>query len=294
MRKRIKYSQNFLRDSNLVRELLSKTSISSNDIVYEIGAGSGIITQELHKKVKRVIAFELDRNLYDKLIKRFQGNKSLELKLIDFLSYKLPNYPYKVFSNIPFNITSGIIKKLIFSDNPPEDCYLFVQYEAARKFAGKPIDSKNSQIAVILNPWFEFRIIHKFNSSDFFPKPNVEIILLEIKKRHKSLVDNKNKQKYEDFVTYTFNQFRPNITEGLSGVIGKQDLIKLAKQSAFSTTSKPSELNFRDWYSLFNIFNSLSKNKQKLIMGSFAKQLEQQEKIEKIHRTRNDKNWKRL
>lgn len=293
MRKRIKYSQNFLGNDSLVRDLLTKTSISSNDIVYEIGAGSGIITQELCKKAKRVIAFELDRNLYDKLLKRFQGNKSLDLKPVDFLSYKLPNYPYKVFSNIPFNITSEIIKKLTFSDTPPEDCYLLVQYEAARKFAGKPIDSKNSQIAVILNPWFEFRIIHKFNSSDFFPKPNVEIILLEIKKRHSFLIDNKNKQKYEDFVIYTFNQSRPNVTEGLSNLIRKQDLIKLAEPFGFSPNSKPSELDFENYYALFNLFISISKNRQGVIRGSFAKQLKQQESIEKIHRTRVDKNWRR-
>lgn len=70
MRKRIKYSQNFLKDRKLVCELVEKSGINSRDIVYEIGAGSGIITRELLKKAKKVIAFELDENLSEKLSKR--------------------------------------------------------------------------------------------------------------------------------------------------------------------------------------------------------------------------------
>ena len=293
MRKRIRYSQNFLRNNQLVKNLLDKSSIYSNDIVYEIGAGDGIITKELLKKAKRVVAFELDRNLYDKLTQRFQGKKSLELRLENFLTYKLPNYSYKVFSNIPFNITSAIIKKLTLENNSPEDTYLIVQNEAAKKFAGKPIDNKNSQIAVILNPWFEYHIIHKFKASDFFPRPNIEIVLLEIRKRKKALIDTKNKQKYEDLITYAFNQFKPNIAEGLSNVLRKQDIIRLTKEFNFSPNSKPTELDFNDWRSLFNLFYNAPKNKQKLVLGSFTKQLRQQEKIEKIHRTRTDKNWKK-
>ena len=294
MRKRIKYSQNFLKDKKLVRKLIEKSSISSNDVVYEVGAGNGIITQELLKKAKRVVAFELDRNFYNILNQKFQGNKSLVLQSEDFLTCKLPNRPYKVFSNIPFNITSAIIKKLTLENNSPEDTYLIVQNETAKMFSGKPMDNKNSQIAVILNPWFEYHIIHKFKVDDFFPKPNVEIVLLEIKKRHKTLVNTKNKQKYEDFVTYTFNQFKPNITEGLSNVLGKQNIIKLAERFGFSPNSKPSELNFENWYTLFDLFINSPKNKQDIVKGAFSKQLKQQENIERIHRTRVDKNWKRL
>ena len=206
----------------------------------------------------------------------------MELKLDDFLNSRLPKHPYKVFSNIPFNITSAIIKKLTLEDNPPEDAYLIMQKEAAMKFAGKPFDYKNSQLSVILNPWFEFRVVYNFRSGDLFPRPNVDIILLEIRKRDDPLVIYKNKDKYEDFITYIFNQPKPNITEGLSRVMKIKP-----------TALKPSELNFEDWVSLFESFLVQPQRQQDLVKDSFTKHLKQQENIEKINRTRVDKDWRK-
>ncbi len=260
---------------------MNRSSISANDTVIEIGSGEGIITKALLKKAGKVVAYEVDQEFFRKLTQKFQNEKSLELRLEDFLTSDLPNYPYKVFSNIPFNITSAIIKKITLEDNPPEDTYLIVQKEAAAKFAGKPLDIKNSQLSVILYPWFEFRSAYTFRSGDFFPRPNVDIVLLEIKKRDEPLVENRNL--YEDFVTYAFNQPKPNITEGLSKVMK-------VKQ----TNLKPSELNFADWIDLFELFLTQPLHQQNIVMGSFSKQLKQQESIEKINRTRVDKNWRKF
>lgn len=293
MRNRIKYSQNFLKNTELVKNLVSKSSVSKEDTVLEIGAGEGIITAELLNKAGSVIAFEVDKHFFEKLEKKFQGNVSLQLKLEDFLSTDLPTYPYKVFSNIPFNLTSAIIKKLTFENNPPGDAYLIIQKEAALKFAGKPLDSKNSQLSVLLYPWFEIKSIYSFKSGDFHPRPNVEIVLVQIKQRQDPFVEYNKRQEYEDFVTFTFNQFKPNIAEGLSSVLGKQNILTLAKKQGFSSEVKPSELNFRDWISLFKAFSGTSPRQQLIVKGSFSKQLKQQENIEKVNRTRVDKNWRK-
>lgn len=291
MRNRIKYSQNFLKNAELVKNLVGKSGISRNDTVVEIGAGEGIITTELLNKAGKVIAFEADGHLFDELEKKFKGNTSLQLNLEDFLKIDLPSYPYKVFSNIPFNITSAIIKKLTLEKHPPIDSYLIVQKEAAKKFVGKPIDIKNSQLSVLLYPWFEIEKIYDFRPSDFHPRPNVDIVLIEIKKRDRSLVSVEKRRQYEDFVTYTFNQFKPNITEGLSGILDKQNIITLAKKCGFSHKTKPSEINFQNWISLFESFSKIPKKQHLVVEGSFSKQLGQQENIEKINRTRVDKNW---
>lgn len=271
--------------------MVAKSSISQNDTVIEIGAGEGIITAELLNKASKVIAYEVDKHFYDELKRKLSGNKSLHLKLQDFLATDLPKFPYKVFSNIPFNITSAIIKKLTLEAHPPVDCYLIVQKEAAKKFVGKPLDSKNSQLSVLLYPWFEIKKIYDFRPSDFHPKPNVNIVLIEIKKRNQPLVDSQKREQYEDFITFSFSQFKPNITEGLSNIFGKQNIIKLAKEYSFSHKAKPSKLNFQDWISLFESFTRLSNEKQFIVKRSFHKQLKQQENIEKVNRTRVDKNW---
>lgn len=293
MRNRIAYSQNFLKDKGLVAKLIASSSLNNQDTVYEIGVGQGIITEQLLSKVKKVVAFEIDKNLYDKLSQRFNNQSSLELKFGNFLDYQLPNYPYKVFSNIPFNITSAIVKKLTTTSTPPTDTYLFVQKEAAKKFIGKPFDNKNSQLAVLLNPWFNLEVVHKFNPNDFFPKPMIDIVLMKIEKRTSPLVEVKDKQLYEDFIVYTFNQFKPNVTEGLAKVIGKDGMNRLANQLGFKPNSKPSELDYAHWQGLFaHLITRIDENHRQIVKGASNKLANQQSKLEKSNRTRNDPNWK--
>jgi 23S rRNA (adenine-N6)-dimethyltransferase len=293
MRNRIAYSQNFIKDKGLVANLINKTSLTDQDVVCEIGVGQGIITEQLLKRVKKVIAFEIDKNLYDKLSDRLTGQNSLELKFGNFLDYNLPSYPFKVFSNIPFNITSAIVKKLTQSPNTPIDTYLFVQKEAAKKLIGKTFDDKNSQLAVLLKPWFDTEVIHKFDRNDFFPKPMIDIVLMRIEKREKPLVEARNKELYEDFIVYTFNQFKPNVVEGLAKVIGKDNMFKLSSQLGFKPHSKPSELDYPHWQGIFTHFLTKTDMSRKAIIRGASNRLSaQQEKLEKIHRTRVDKNWK--
>jgi len=295
MRKSISYSQNFLKDKNLVARLIAASSIAQNDVIYEIGAGTGIITEELLKKSGKVVAFEIDKNLFNKLATKFANDSALVLRNTDFLGQNLPSKPYKVFSNIPFNITASIIKKLTQFFNPPQDSYLIIQKEAAQKFVGKPLDFKNSQISILIKPWFKVEIVYRFQRNDFIPRPNVNVVLLELKKRETPLIEYKNKHLYEDFITYAFNQFKPNVIEGLSDVFGLQSIKKLSSQFKFSPRAKPSEIEFGTWLELFAYFlNKLDKSHQSIVKGWSTRIKEQEQKIEKINRTRVDKNWKKF
>jgi 23S rRNA (adenine-N6)-dimethyltransferase len=295
MRNRIKYSQNFLKDKQLIESLLNKSSIQKTDVVYEIGAGQGIITTELIKRSEKVVAFEIDNNLFNKLTDRFKNERSLELHLGNFLDYPLPNQSYKVFSNIPFNITSAIIKKLTQSTNPPEDTYLIVQREASSKFIGKPEEKVNSLLSILIKSNFNITIFYRFNRNDFFPKPNVDIVMLRIQKLDKSAIPTQDVPLFFDFSTYVFSQFKPNILEGLSKIIERQKVIELARKNSFSTSLKPSELDFNHWLILFDIFVKASSLTQKrVVQGSYKRLQLQQNNLQKINRTRNDKNWKNL
>lgn len=292
-RKRIAYSQNFLRSKDLVTNLIRHSSISKDDAVYEIGAGQGVITENLSEICKKVIAFEIDQNLASKLTSRFQ-NKPVEIKQGDFLSYPLPQTAYKVFSNIPFNITADVIKKLTQSNNPPEDAYLIVQKEAANKFVGKPHDSKNSQMAILLKPWFDLEIIHHFKRTDFFPTPSVDTVLLRVKKKAQPSITPEQKRQYEDFVVFTFNQFKPNVVEGLAQIFGRGTLLKLSRDLNFPSNAKPSELEFQAWVQLFNFFSKQIDTKNKArVVGSANRLFKLQKGLEKVHRTRTDKDWKK-
>ena len=127
--KRKLLSQNFLHSRKLVKKLIRSSSIGKADLVIEIGAGKGIITQELLQRAKNVTSIELDTHWYNYLHNKFKDTPELKLYNADFLNFPLPNTSYKVFANIPFSIEGKIIRKLIDAKNPPEDCFLIMMKE---------------------------------------------------------------------------------------------------------------------------------------------------------------------
>ena len=105
-------SQNFLKRPEFVANLVDLTNLTNKDLVVEIGPGKGIITKELSKKAGKVIAVEKDRKLATNLQLSFHNIPQVEIIETDFMRWQLPKEPYKVFSNIPFNMTADIVKKL--------------------------------------------------------------------------------------------------------------------------------------------------------------------------------------
>jgi 16S rRNA A1518/A1519 N6-dimethyltransferase RsmA/KsgA/DIM1 with predicted DNA glycosylase/AP lyase activity len=114
-------SQNFLTSKRTIERLLRLTNINKRDTVIEIGAGKGHITKALLGKCGCVIASEIDPKLYESLRCGFAQTPNLRLLNADFLRSPLPQSVYKVFSNIPFAITTDIVKKLTQGKNPPRD-----------------------------------------------------------------------------------------------------------------------------------------------------------------------------
>lgn len=292
LRKRILLSQNFIKDKNLVQDLLKRTSLNKKDTVLEIGSGDGIITSELIKVARQVIAIELDINLYQKTSQKFADVENLKLVYGNILNFELPQDSYKVFSNIPFNMTTSIISKLLKSKKPPEDLYLIVQKEAALRFIGLPFGN-GTQISIVFRPWFSFNILYEFNRSDFYPHPNVDIVLLHIHKLSQPYLHSYQKKLFRDVVTYCFNVWKPNLREALKLIIPLKEISAFRAQYKVNLERKPSEITFEEWLKIFELFNlHMEPQNFTLIYCAGRKLDENQSKIRKVHRTRNDLNWK--
>lgn len=292
LRKSVEYSQNFIANPSLAMKLIQKSSISKDDIVYEIGPGTGVITCELAKHCKKVIAVEIDKNLVKKLREKFSIFSNIEIQEGDFLGYSITESKYKIFSNIPFNITSDIIRKIVATENPPQDAFLFIQYEAARKFIGEPV-GKETQASLLTKPFFELSVIHEFKKNDFKPMPNVDIVLLRISKRRQLLVEEENLQLYRDFIVHCLNSQKPTLRQGLKKIFTDYQFSRLEKDFSFSDSARPTDLNFSQWLGLFGFFlKGTDVSKKLLVQGSEKSLKNQQSKLKKIHRTRTAKNWR--
>jgi len=283
----IKHSQNFLKSPKLVEKLVRLAKIRSNDLVYEIGPGKGIITDQLLRTGARVVAIEKDERLFQKIKQKFQRDSRIKIFYGDFLKWNLPKRErYKIFSNIPFNLTAQIIGKITSAVNPPEESYLIIQEEAAKRFAGLPY-SKEKQYSLLLKPWFEMRILYRFKATDFYPVPKVNIVLLKIRKREKPLVEKKNSQLYRDFIVYGFNHWKPSLKKGLKKIFSYQQFSRLARDLRFDIAAQPTDLTFEQWLGLFKyLLVNIGENKKFLVKRAERWLRKQQSRLQKIHRTR--------
>lgn len=278
------YAQNFLTNGQLVDRLIDRSSLGPDDMVYEIGPGTGIITERLALRCRRVVAVEKDPPLATRLQRVYAASHNVTVHAADFLRYALPDTPYKVFSSIPFNVTTAIITKLTTAARPPDDAYLVVQREAAAKFLGWP---RESLYAVLMKPWFEPSLVYRFHRTDFTPAPNVEVAMLRLRKRGPPLVSKRDRQFFRDFVVYGFSAWQPSLRMTLRSILSARQLALIGEHAGIDLDVTPSSVRFEEWLHLFHLFKSAGNaHARTLIMGSEQRLRAQQAGLRKMHRTR--------
>jgi Dimethyladenosine transferase (rRNA methylation) len=244
-------AQNFLKSSKLVRSLLSDSSIASEDIIYEIGPGGGIITAELAQIVRKIIAIEKDPFLAEKLHRRFQDVSNVEIIASDFLRYHIHHNQYKIFANVPYNITADIVRKILYTPPFPTEAYLVMQKEAAQKFSGNPCET---QFSVLAKPLFDICIIRELRRTDFEPVPQVDSVLLRIERRPVPLVRKEEISLYRSFIRYGFGRWKRNLKLIFEPVFTYPQWKRLSQDLYFPLDATPSQLSFTQWLGLYECF----------------------------------------
>ena len=285
-RRKLSHSQNFLQNPGFVRSLIDKTDLKAGDLVVEIGSGKGIVTKLLVEKGCRVIGIELDNQLFASLVKQFKGCSNVEIVKADFLKWNLPSKPYKVFSNIPFNMTTDIVTKLLNGENSPEVAYLILQDKAAERFIGDPL-TKDTQISILLKPYFEMAIVSKINRKQFTPTPNIGAVLAMFRRKQRPLVEPQFYQLFRDFIVYGYNQWKPTVLETFERVFSTKQRSILEHEITAIRKAKPRDLKIDQWLILFESFqNYVAEDKKNLVRGAEKRLKDQQRVLHKQHRTR--------
>jgi len=279
----IKHTQNFLTKKKLAERLINESNIEAKDLIVEIGPGKGILTEILWKKVENILAIEKDKELFLNLYNKYKNFRNIKIIHKDFLEYKLPNKKFKIFSNIPFNITSQIFNK-IMNSNFFEEGYLIVQKEYAEKICGSPYSNKNLKESLIIKYDFDLNVLYEFKKTDFFPVPSVNIVLLHILRKKKTNL--KERREYFDFISYSFLRGKKNIKVSLEKIFTLEQLKRLSLEYFFDLNSKLTEISFDKWLSIFNYYLvGVEDNKKMHVKNSFELLKKSSKKIKKIHRT---------
>ncbi len=198
------YSQYFLRSPEFIKELIGHSNLKPSDTVYDIGAGSGAITAVLANRVKKVVAVEFEPRAAGKLRQNMQRYPNVTVYEGDFLNMSLPQGDYKIFANIPFHLSSPILRKITEAPNPPQATYLIVQKQFANKLLPES-DRFTGLLGIMIGPTFAVRIRKPLKRTDFMPHPNVDTVLLELLKRPEPLIPLNQMPKWREFVEGCFS-----------------------------------------------------------------------------------------
>lgn len=287
MLQNLSHSQNFINNQNLIHRLISFVDFKLANITLEIGPGKGIITNELLKhEGKRFILIEADQKLFSYLKKKYSGFKNIVLIHEDFLKYSLPKEPFIIVSNIPFNITADIIRKITSEVSSLKAAYLILQKNAALKFIGMPAHG-TYLLSHFLHIYFEINSLMDISKSNFTPKPKFDAKFILLKRKSTPSLPPREEEIFKNFLTYLFGISRPLLKDALKNLFTNVQVKRILKNIHKQENIPLRQISFEEWLNIFQIFICYaSENSKDIIQNAYRKLLSEQAKLQKIHRTR--------
>jgi 16S rRNA (adenine1518-N6/adenine1519-N6)-dimethyltransferase len=261
--------QNFLIDQNVLKKILEAAELLKRDIVLEVGPGIGNLTVELAKKAKKVIAVEKDKRMVEILKERLKEEKIENVEIVNedilkFLpSFKL-KWSYKVVANIPYYLTSRLIRNLLEMKRKPKLIVLMVQKEVAQRICAKP--PKMNLLAVSVQFYAKPEIVSFVSKNCFWPRPKVDSAIIKISSIKKQKATKEEKLFFK-IVKAGFSHPRKQLINNLSEGLRKDK--KIVEEWLLSCSISPNKraenLSVKDWKKIaislnkFDSFDNLKK-----------------------------------
>lgn len=215
------YGQNFIIDENIITNIINAANIDKETLVIEIGPGAGSLTYKLSEKAKNVICYEIDTTLKEVLNETLKEKENVEIIYQDFLKAnileQIKKYEYKklyVVANLPYYITTPIIIKIIEDNIKVDKMVVMVQKEVGDRFKATPGSKDYSSLSVFLNYYFDVKKLLDISKNVFLPKPNVDSIVVEFKKKE-NLKEVTNKELFFKLIRDAFKQKRKTLKNNL-------------------------------------------------------------------------------
>lgn len=249
--------QHWLTDGAALHGIAEAVAVDIVDTVLEIGPGPGALTEVLVASADQVIAVEFDHDLAKALPGRVPAD-NLQVVESDIMRFDLTKLPkdYKVVANIPYYLTSNLVRMLSESSNPPTAAALLVQQEVAQRIAARPGDM--SLLSVTAQFYWQAELGMVVPARMFTPPPKVESQVIILHKRETPLFPDIDQRAFFRLVKAGFHNRRKTLVNSLSGglQLDKATLHGVLDQAGLAATARPQELSLEQWYQLYQQLNT--------------------------------------
>ena len=248
--------QNFLIDKNIIKKIINIIDIENKNII-EIGSGKGALTNEIiKKKPKSLSIIEKDFNLSKELNLKYKNNKIVKIYNIDVLKLNIEKLCRKnsiIFGNLPYNISSQILVKILkFKKWPPKftDLILMFQKELGEKILGKFPSANYGRLSILTS--YRLKILKKFlvSPSCFLPKPKVTSLVIHFKPLLSKIIlkDISNLEKITNII---FSNKRKMINKNIKKILSKKDLLLIKN---LKLNLRPAEIEPEIFYNIAKLY----------------------------------------
>jgi 16S rRNA (adenine1518-N6/adenine1519-N6)-dimethyltransferase len=261
--------QHFLIDSGVLHKVVEAAELSPQDTVIEVGPGLGVLTSELAKRAGRVIAVELDDNLALLLKQTLAWASNLTIVHEDVLNVtpsallRKAAVPlesgYKVVANLPYYITSAVLRHFLEGDTRPGVMVVMVQKEVARAITAAP--GEMSLLSVAVQFYGDARIVSRVSAHSFFPVPKVDSAILKIRLHPSPFIETDRTGSFFELVRAAFcanrKQLINSLSQGLS--LPKEDVRPLLETAGIDPMRRAETLAIPEWVKLWGVFDAGAK-----------------------------------
>jgi 16S rRNA (adenine1518-N6/adenine1519-N6)-dimethyltransferase len=246
--------QHWLNDEQILEEICSLGDITKDDLILEIGPGLGSLTKLLTDKAKAVIAIEIDSLLSSRLLARVHV-ENLTVINESILKYDLTKLPadYKVIANIPYYLTSNLLRLLSETSNPPSRIVLLVQKEVAERVCAKP--GSMSLLSVTTQFYWEASLQLIVKAINFTPPPKVDSQVILLKRRQEFMFKDIDTKKFFRLVRVGFSARRKTLHNSLSNGFreDKGVINEILIDALIDPTTRPQMLGLEQWYEIYKV-----------------------------------------
>ncbi|TSC56871.1 MAG: hypothetical protein Greene071421_381 [Parcubacteria group bacterium Greene0714_21] len=244
--------QNFLTDRKVLAKILLASDLSPQDTVVEVGPGLGVLTKALAEKAKKVIAVEKDPRMVEILTEELKNFSNVDVVHGDILKldtkYQILNTKYKVVANLPYYITSPVIRKFLEAPHKPKLMVLMVQKEVAQRICTNPPDM--SLLAVAVQFYAKPKILSYVSKTSFWPIPKVDSAILKITPITADI--NADARGFFKIVKAGFKQPRKQLLNNLANGLGvkKEIIVQWLENNHIKPNQRAETLGVETWIRL--------------------------------------------